>query len=552
MSIHPQMIPPVPEETARVAKATFRKGNIYMRMRDELGLMYEDVDFVALFSRRGQPAEPPWRLALVCVMQYVENLSDRQAAEAVRARLDWKYALSLELTDEGFDFTILSEFRNRLIDGAMELHLLDAMLEKFNEHNLLKARGRQRTDSTHVLAAVRMMNRLENLGETLRAALNSLAVVVPDWLQAQVSDEWFERYGRRVENYRLPKLDSEREALAHQIGEDGFHLLQAVYDVDAPGWLRNIPAVETLRRSWVQQFHATEPGQRIRWREHNDVPPSALLIHSPYDLEAQYSTKRSVTWLGYKLHLTEMCDDDCPHFITHVETTAATRSDDDVIDEIHAALEQKELLPKEHFVDGGYMAAEHLVNSRAQYDIELIGPVRTDHSWQAKAGDGFDHSNFQIDWEHQKVTCPQGHQSTKWQRGHDNTGQPLIKIRFRHSTCLSCPVRLQCTRSKSGPRELGLRPREQHLALQARRREQETPEFKTLYGKRAGIEGTISQGIRLSALRQARYIGLAKTRLQHILTAAAINIVRFDAWLTDTPFAQTRISRFKAIQPQAA
>jgi transposase len=114
MSLHLRRVPPVPEETARIARAAFPQGNIYIRLRDELGPIYEDEAFTNLFAIRGRPAEAPWRLALVTVMQFAENLSDRQAADAVRSRIDWKYALSLELTDPGFDHTVLCEFRGRL------------------------------------------------------------------------------------------------------------------------------------------------------------------------------------------------------------------------------------------------------------------------------------------------------------------------------------------------------------------------------------------------------------------------------------------------------
>src|SRR5262245_11013936 len=161
MSLHPQAIPAVPEETMRIARAAFPHGNVYMRMRDALGTIYADQLFVSLFPVRGQPAEAPWRLALTTVMQFAECLSDRQAAEAVRSRIDWKYALSLELTDPGFDHTVLSEFRTRLVAGQAEQLLLDTELARLRERGLLKPRGRQRTDSTHVLATIRVLNRLE-------------------------------------------------------------------------------------------------------------------------------------------------------------------------------------------------------------------------------------------------------------------------------------------------------------------------------------------------------------------------------------------------------
>ncbi len=189
MSLQPEAIPPIPEETVRVARAAFPKGNLYMRLRDELGTFYRDQDFSALYPRRGQPAAAPWRLALITIMQFVENLSDRQAAEAVRARIDWKYVLSLPLSDAGFNYSVLSEFRDRLIASNAEQLLLNTLLEQLQQKKLLKGYQRQRTDSTHVLGAIRALNRLETLGETFRAALNSLAVVAPEWLQQHLQDD---------------------------------------------------------------------------------------------------------------------------------------------------------------------------------------------------------------------------------------------------------------------------------------------------------------------------------------------------------------------------
>ena len=224
MSLKPELIPEIPDETKRIAKAAFPKGNIYMRMRDELGTFYTDEKFVSLFPLRGQPAYSPWRLALVSVMQYAENLSDRQAADAVRARIDWKYALSLELTDPGFDYSVLSEFRQRLLDGGLEQEMLDMMLNRFKASGLLKTRGKQRTDSSHVLASIRVLNRLENVGETLRAALNSLASfcgkvcrkrqAAPEWLVEVAPPEWYDRYSSRIEDYHLPRAKDERKELA--------------------------------------------------------------------------------------------------------------------------------------------------------------------------------------------------------------------------------------------------------------------------------------------------------------------------------------------------
>ena len=198
---------------------------------------------------------------MITVMQFAENLSDRQAADAVRGRIDWKYLLGLPLTDSGFDHTVLSEFRFRLIADKSEGLLLDTLLDRLRSLELIKPRGRQRTDSTHVLAAVRRLNRLERVGETLRAVLNDIAVEAPQWLQALATAEWYDRYSGRVENYRLPKTDAAREQLASTIGGDGRKLLLAIDTMGIPE-LAKLPAVRMLRQVWAEQY-IEENGQII-------------------------------------------------------------------------------------------------------------------------------------------------------------------------------------------------------------------------------------------------------------------------------------------------
>src|SRR5881628_2455751 len=234
MSLRPQPLAPVPDQTARVAHAAFPKCNPYLTLRETLGAIFQDDNFMDLYAHDGQPGVSPWRLALVTIMQFRENLADRQAAEAVRARIDWKYLLRLELTDPGFDFSVLSEFRDRLLAGSAEALLLDKLLERCRAMGWLKARGQQRTDSTHVLAAIRVLNRLELVAETLRAGLNAVATVAPDWLQAVTPLAWYERYSRRIEESRLPKATTAREAYAQTVGEDGFMLLDALETPAAP------------------------------------------------------------------------------------------------------------------------------------------------------------------------------------------------------------------------------------------------------------------------------------------------------------------------------
>jgi transposase len=544
MSLDPDPLGPVPEETARVARAAFPKGTLYLTLRDELGPLYEDGLFADLFPRRGQPAEAPWRLALVTVLQFAENLPDRQAADAVRGRIDWKYLLGLELTDPGFDASVLCEFRARLLTGGAEQRLLDRLLTLARERGLLKARGRQRTDSTHVLAAIHVLNRLECVGETLRHALNSLAVAAPDWLRGRVPTEWYERYGSRVDNYRLPKTDAEREALAEVIGADGVALLEAVWAPTAPPWLRQVPAVDILRRVWLQQYYAPDEGGGVRWRQAADLPPGALLIVSPYDPEARCGGKRDLAWIGYKAHVTETCDDDQPHLITHVATTLGSVTDVEMTAAVHAALAEKDLLPGEHLVDTGYLAGKLLVSSRADYGVDLVGPVPGDSSWQALAKQGFAFADFAIDWAAQQVTCPAGQTSYIWTPARDRHGNDVIHVAFRRADCARCPDRLNCTRATASGRELTLRPREEHLAVQAARQRQTTPAFQKEYARRAGVEGTLSQAVHRTGLRRSRYLGFAKSHLQHLATAAALNLARLGAWFDGIPLVTTRQTAF--------
>jgi transposase len=218
-------------------KAVLPQGNTSMQMRDELGKLYQDQNFLDLFSRRGQAAEAPWRLALATIMQYAEGLTDRQAADAVRTRIDWKYALSLELTDPGFDFSVLSEFRSRLLATGAERRLFELLLEQFRARGWIKAGGKQRTDSTRVLAAIRTLRRLECVGETMRHALDVLAEVAPDWLLEHMDAEWAEQYRKRFSDFRLPKDAKERVELAETIGADGRRLLERVYAETNLPWL---------------------------------------------------------------------------------------------------------------------------------------------------------------------------------------------------------------------------------------------------------------------------------------------------------------------------
>jgi transposase len=549
MSLHPTPMGEIPTETARVAGAAFPKGTLVTRLRDEFVDLFEDADFRALYPSRGQPGLAPWRLALVTVFQFLEHLSDRGAAEAVRARIDWKYALGLELSDPGFHFSVLTEFRARLVAGGAEHLLLEGMLERFKARGLVRARGKQRTDSTHVLAAVRALHLLELVTETLRATLDDLAAVAPDWLRGVAQPAWFERYGRRVEEYRLPRARDEREALALTVGEDGFLLLAALDAPTAPAAARTVPMVGTLRDVW--RVHYARQAGRLRWRAASELPPVAERMQSPYDPEAHFSMKRQLSWTGYKVHLTETCDDDMAHVITDAMTCPSMRPDMTGTAAIHERLATKGLLPAEHFVDSGYVDAGLLAGSQREHGLSLEGPVRGVSSQRSRASQGYGLAQFRIDWDREKVTCPQGKTSVYWRSLRLPDGSARIQVQFGRSDCGACNARSACVSAKTPRRVMQFHTREEYEALRAARTRAEDPAWLERYHRRAGVEGTLSQGVRAFGLRQSRYIGLAKTRLQEACTAAAINVSRVVRWLDGRPRAKTRVTRFAALAATA-
>jgi len=517
---------------------------VYIEMRNVLGTIYDDEDFAELFEVRGRPAIAPWRLALVTVMQFSEGLSDRQAAEAVRARIDWKYALGLKLTDPSFNFSVLSEFRWRLLEGGKERLLLEKLLEGCKERGYLKVRGRQRTDSTHVLGALRVLSKWERTAETMRSALNALASADPEWLTEHADPEWFERYGRRIEDQRLPKGKEGREEYLKTVGADGIRLLAHIDDPHAPQALKELAEVEILRQIWEHHYELIDT--EVRVLDPKEMPEAARCIESPYEVEARYSTKRSMGWVGYKVHLTESCDEGLPHLITDVHTTAATATDVKQLTLIQQRLAANGMLPAFQVADSSYVCGSNLVSSHAR-QIDLIGPAYKDNTWQAKADEGFDVANFRIDWEKKMATCPQERKSIRWSKTKTARGRKMIHVEFAPDDCEACPSRPLCTRAKNLPRALTLQPREEHEAIQFARRRQKTEEFASLYSQRAGIEGTVSQGVRAFGLRQARYRGLGRTHLQEVATAAAINVSRLADWLNVVPAAATRRSRLAAL-----
>jgi hypothetical protein len=535
-------------------------------------------------SARGAVLDgPPSRLALVTVLQRAENLAGRPAAEAVRTRIDWQYLLGLGLDDPGFDLTVLAEFRIRVAAHGLEEVALDALLARLAAEGLVKAGQKQRTDSTHVVAAVAALNRLELAGESVRAALEALTAAHPHWVAQVICVPGFaRRYGTPMTSWRPPVSKAKQDELAIACARDGYALLEAVRDDSSPGWLRELPAVDVLRRVLLQNCTRTITDSRevIKRREKepegDGLPPGHARIASPYDTDARWGVKREEFWLGCKLHISETCDDappctcrpaaarppgadggagsrdhdqGCaqlvfPNLITHVATTGATVTDNQMTGAIDDRLAGKDLLPGRHYLDSGYLSAALAVSGRARHGIALTGPLLADTSAQARAGAGYARADFTIDYGTRTVTCPQGKTAANWTPCTQH-GKDTIVATFSISDCGPCTARGQCTSGKR--RQLSLLPRDLAEAQAAARTAETTIPFQADYARRAGVEGTMHQATSHGA-RRARYRGLPKTRLDHICMACALNLLRLEAYWTGTPLDRQRTSHLARLE----
>ena len=542
--LRPTEVPSIPEATATLARRVHPRGTDEMRVRDALGPLFTDTDFTTgavagMYPELGQPGLSPALLLMVTILQFRHNLADRQAAEAVADRISWKYALSLELDDPGFHYSVLSEFRARLARDDRADALLSVMLHRLKEAGLVKAGGRQRTDSTYVIACVRRLNRIETCGESLRAALEEIAWVSPDFIVPLLTQGWDQRYGRKVETSRLlGRKNGSAPALAAQIGADGQELLDAIDADPTAAWMNQLPQVIILRTVWDQQYERTGTGL-VRLKDAEALPPAAQRIHSSHDPDARYSTKGTPgsepdqEWVGSTCHLSESCDTDTPNLITDVHTTPATDPDVTATTAIQDKLIARGLAPGEHLMDAGYPSAENFAAAAAR-GITLVAPVIVKTGRNATK-DTFTPADFTIDWDNGQARCPAGALS----RSMRPDARGLVTFRFRVRDCRPCPLRAQCTLAADPDRArtITIHPEPVHEARMNAHRAQQGEEWAKVYNIRAGVEGTISQAVRGPDLRHSRYRGLPKTHVQNVLTGMALNITRLGAHFetTDKP-----------------
>jgi transposase len=531
MSLKVQPIGPIPEDIAQVVRQTLPATDPLVVIGDRLSTFVSDESFADLYPAEGKPALSPALLAMGTQLQYWEFRSDRQAAHQVVRRLDWKYALHLSLTYAGFDYSVLSEFRQRLITHDAQARVFDQLLNALREAGLLKGKHVQRSDSLAILGAVRELSRLELAMETLRLALTELEAQDPAWLKAAVPSRWAETYGAWTQHERLVRHKGEAgrleaEKLLQQAGADGQTLLEKLAQPDTPQPLTTAAPVAVLRRVWAQQFE-TQDG-RVTPRAKAEAC-GAELIQTPHDPDLRYGRHGERQWDGYTAQWTETAAPDLPRIITDVALTPAGVADSQQLAGIQTRLAERDLLPEIHLADKGYISGDNLVSSAAR-GVQLVGPIRRDGSPQAHLPGGLTVADFQVDFEQQQAVCPAGQVASSWSERPDREGAQEIRIQFDDATCRACSLRAQCqpTQPQSG-RSLQLRS--SHAQIQQRRQEESTPAFKELYRHRSGVEASFSNAVHQHGARRARYRGTAKTGAQFLWLVSAINLKRAAAWL---------------------
>jgi len=508
----------LPEETGRIGKMLLKQNDPYRLIGEELFEKWEEEGFADLYSNEGKPGYSPVILAFVSVFQFMERLADRQAAQALRMRLDWKYALHLPLEDAGFDFSVLSEFRDRLIEGEAENRVFEKLVEQIRGMGLIKERGKQRSDSIAMLTKVRRLSRIELVVETLRLAIVALVDTDREWCEEVLPPSWEDKYGERFVRQRYSEKEwQEYEA---NIGNDGQWLLKRLIDGGAPAELQDLPAVQILRTVWAQQFQESQ-GQMV----YKDLKKydGHTQIQTPHDPEARYSRKRRFEWLGDKVQVSETDDEGYPHIITDMLATNSNQTDYEELPLIQARLIARQCQPGEHYVDAGYMSGPNLAHSQ-DLEIDLIGPLPEVVTPQDLLADGITQAQFQLDPQRKIATCPQGHQARN---------PSLIvntwSFHFPPKVCAACPLRPRCCTGKGG-RSVGMNIH--YDLVQTARTRQKTETFKKDYHQhRSGVEGSLSALVRGHGMRVSRYIGQKKRNWQAIFTGCAANLKRTAHWL---------------------
>jgi len=516
MSLKDRFPKSIPEQTLAAVEPLLSADSVYRLVGQQGDAIITDDDFVSMYSGEGRPGVNPVILTFVTVFQFLERLPDRQAAEMACMRLDWKYALRQDLSWTGFDYSDLCNFRKRLLRNKQEMLVFERVIRYLREQGYLKAKGKQRTDATHILGNVMRLSRLELVWETLRLAVSALISADAPWCLYHLPSTFVETHTSRRSQYRLK--DSEVPEEMRQAGVDGYWLLARVQE-QGPH-LRALPEMHHLHRVLEEQFTRPDDARPPEMRPNGECAHDPL--QTPHDPDVRYSSKRGQGWEGYKAQITETINEGgAVNFVTDLEVTPANQSDQEALEPVQERLEQREIAPSQQYVDQAYMSGEHIHASRER-GIDLRGYVQPGGN---NKPDGFRLADFGIDIARQQAICPAGHPSVDWTEVTPGTTKGVAYRAFFGKRCPDCPFfsQEQCTTSRGG-RQLDISY--YHEELQARRREMSSEAFRQEMNKRNGIEGTISELVRAHGARRSRYRGIAKNRLQTGFIAVAVNLKR--------------------------
>jgi transposase len=502
----------IPEEIGTWGESYLEPDNLYRVVGNQLYSSMSWDELKSMYSNMGRPPINPIILSLVTIFQYLEDIPDRVAASFVKTRLDWKYALHLPLDDSGFHYSDLCNFRKRLLSHGKESLIFDELLESIRTLGFLKKRKYQRSDSTHVLAKVCHLSRLENLSEGLRLALRAIEKADAVFYQVKLPAPYREQWDTRLNDYRM--TDEERKQALERAGQDIRWLLEFLKTNRAS--FLSLPELEVLQTLFQQNFtiHAQAVQQLLLRKQ---CANGKEKIQTPHDPEAHYSTKRGKSWTGYKMHVTETANDKGEvNFITDVVTTNACDRDNETLPQIQENIEKRNLNPDQQFTDKAYITGNNLANSQ-DHGIKLMGEA------SQLANNGlFTADDFIIDHETKTATCPAGCTSCSWRKFETGKHKGDIQISFGQQ-CQHCSQKERCTKNKRGRL---LRLHSHYQLLKERREEGKTDSFKEAMKRRPPVEGTISEMVRAHGLRRSRYRGILKTHLQNLVTGAALNLKR--------------------------
>jgi transposase len=506
----------IPEQTREVVDAILPMDSVCRLLGNQAEKLIDEAELSRMYHREGRGGINPVILSFVLILQFLENLPDRQAGLMVVMRMDWKYALRQTLTWEGFDYSSLCNFRKRLYLHGQEFVIFNQLIEHLKQAGYIKSK-RQRTDATHVLGAIERMSRLELVWETLRLALAALINVDAKWVIAQLPPSFVTDHSEKRGDYRLSQTQIEKAML--DAGRDGKWLLAQIDRFGQPDW-RKLPEIALLERVLDEQFEPPHEDSGTPMKTKANITACGDVIASPHDADVRYSEKGKTTkWQGYKVQVTETVDDDLP-LITDIGIHSAIESDSPALDSIQHRLFQRGLLPDQHYVDRAYCNGKTLASSR-QRGVDLRGAVGS----YSRKPLGFRLEDFHINLETRTARCPQGN----WAAVFNPSSQDDVAFHVRFGKqCQVCPVRIHCTTEKRG-RSLELSP--YHDLLTQRRHEQQTDEFAKEMYARARIESTICELARKHGLRQSRYRGQHKVQLQAAFAAVAVNLKRLARYL---------------------